>query len=299
MIDCPRGKGEEGMEPIGLKEARQLVERYTGPLGSEMIPLLGARGRLLARRVVARADSPNADVSLKDGYALRSRDTARASEQGPVRLPVGGSRFAGDSGAARASPGTCVKIMSGAILPEGADAVVGAEFCTPSRGSIEFRDPVAPGQNVMTRGTDIAKGAILGKPGDRLGPGMIGWLAAAGIEEVVVCRLPTVSVVATGDEVVAPGSTLKPGQLYASNLVTLSAWLDFFGITTAAKILPDRPAELRRELFRALEGHDVLLTSGGPGAANGIWCWASSESWGGTVSFTGFAWDRARRLVSA
>jgi molybdopterin molybdotransferase len=156
-----------------------------------------------------------------------------------------------------------VKITSGAVLPEGTDAVIGVEYCQETSEGIRVPGPVAPGLNVLARGTDIEAGSTLGGPGDRLSPGTVGWLAAAGLDQVSVHRVPTVSLVATGDEVVAPGEPLEPGQLYASNLYTLSAWLRAFGIASELSILPDRREDLRREIPRAIEGRDVLLTSGG------------------------------------
>ncbi len=260
---APRRAEEESTGLIGLEAARDLVCRHIAPLAAEAAPLLRAPGRVLAREVLARADSPSADVSLKDGYAVRSQDTKLASKQSPARLRVSGSQFAGERGEATTRPDGCVKITSGAILPEDADAVVGIEFCTETSGGILVREPVAAGLNVLSQGTDIAAGAALGGPGDRLSPGTVGWLAAAGLDQVPVYRLPTVSLVATGDEVVAPGAPLERGQLYASNLVTLSAWLGAFGIATVLEILPDRRDDLRRELPRAIESHDALLTSGG------------------------------------
>jgi molybdopterin molybdotransferase len=260
----PKGADrEQGDELIGLETARDLVRRHIAPMAPEEVPLLRASGRVLAREVPARTDSPSADVSLKDGYALRSEDTVRASRQSPARLRMLGIRFAGERGETRTRPEGCVKITSGAILPEDTDAVVGIEFCTETSEGILISQPVAAGLNVLAQGTDIAAGATLGAPGDRLGPGAAGWLAAAGLEEVPVYRLPSVALVATGDEVVAPGAPLERGQLYASNLVTLSAWLGAFGIATDLTILPDRREDLRQELPRAMEGHDALLTSGG------------------------------------
>lgn len=257
------GQGKEGTELIGLEAARDLVRRHIAPMESEEVPLFRVPGRVLAREVSARTDSPSADVSLKDGYAVRSEDTVRASRKSPARLRVLGSRFAGERGETRIRPEGCVKITSGAILPADADAVVGIEFCTETAEGVLVSEPVAAGLNVLAQGTDIAAGAALGAPGDRLGPGTAGWLAAAGLEEVPVYRLPSVALVATGDEVVAPGAPLERGQLYASNLVTLSAWLGAFGIATDLAILPDRRDDLRQELPRAIEGHDALLTSGG------------------------------------
>jgi molybdopterin molybdotransferase len=254
---------EEGRELIGLGAARELVSSHTGPLESEEVPLLRAPGRVLACEVRARADSPSADVSLKDGYAVRAEDTVRASSESPAHLRVSGSRFAGEKGESAIRPGRCVKITSGAILPENADAVVGIEFCEEIAEGIRISQPVDAGLNVLARATDIEAGSALGGAGDRLGPGVAGWMAAAGLEEVPVYRLPSVALVATGDEVVAPGAPLEKGQLYASNLVTLSAWLGTFGIATGLTILPDRRDDLRRELPGAIEGHDALLTSGG------------------------------------
>jgi molybdopterin molybdotransferase len=255
--------GEEGAENIGLARARDLVRSHIEALESEGVPLVCACGRILAAEVLARTDSPGADVSLKDGYAVRSEDAGRASQQTPARLRVLGSRFAGETTEARTLPGGCVKITSGAILPDGADAVVGIEFCTESSEGVLITDPVPAGQNVLPRGTDIAADAPLGRAGDRLSPGLVGWMAAGGLDRVPVHRLPTVALVATGDEVVAPGAPLDRGQLYASNLVTLCAWLSEFGVASVLKILPDRRDELIAELPGAMAGHDALLTSGG------------------------------------
>ena len=130
------GKEVESTGLVGLEEAWQRVQRYTEPLGSEEILLLRCIGRILSREVVARTDSPSADVSIKDGYALRARDTEGASKEKPVRLRVTGSRFAGERGELRTLPGECVKITSGAILPEDADAVVGVEYCAAAPESI-------------------------------------------------------------------------------------------------------------------------------------------------------------------
>jgi len=150
-----RGAGrEQGTGPVGFEEAWELVLQHTKPMKSEEVSLEDAPGRTLSRRVTARADSPSADVSLKDGYAVRSLDTAQASKQSPARLRVLGSRFAGERGEAKTRPGACVKVTSGAILPEDADAVVAVEYCTQTPEGIEIPETVSPGLNVLVRGTD-------------------------------------------------------------------------------------------------------------------------------------------------
>jgi molybdopterin molybdotransferase len=260
----PQGeKGSEGADFIGFERARDLVCRHIVPLDAEDVSLPDAPGRVLAREVLGRVDSPGADVSLKDGYAVRSEDTIRASKERPARLRVLRSRFAGERVEARVPAGGCARITSGAVMPEGADAVVGTEFCTEAGEEILVSEPAGPGLNVLARGTDIAAGSVLGRPGERLTPGSVGRLAAGGLDRLPVHRLPTVSLVGTGDEVIAPGEPLERGQLYASNLVTLSAWLRTFGISSVTRILPDRKDVLTDELPRACEGRDALLTSGG------------------------------------
>jgi molybdopterin molybdotransferase len=257
------GEGTRGAEFIGFERARDLVRRHIAPLEAEQVSLADAPGRVLAREVLARVDSPGADVSLKDGYAVRSEDTMRASKKRPVGLRVLGSRFAGEGAHARVPAGGCARITSGAVMPEDADAVVGAEFCSEAAEGILLSEPATPGLNVLARGTDIAAGAVIGRPGERLAPGSVGRLAAAGLDRVPVHRLPRVSLVATGDEVIAPGQPLARGQLYASNLVTLSAWLRVFGIPSETRILRDRKDVLTDELPRAFAGRDALLTIGG------------------------------------
>ncbi len=156
-----------------------------------------------------------------------------------------------------------MRVTSGAVLPLGADAVVGNEYCEETRAGVRVSEPATFGMNILARGTDIRTGQLLSRTGERLTPGKIGWMAGGGIEEVSAYRLPRVALAATGDEVVAPGVPLKPGQIYASNLYTLAAWLESFSVASTTNVLPDRREVLRRELPAILEPADALLTSGG------------------------------------
>jgi molybdopterin molybdotransferase len=261
------GKGKDRPGLTGFSEALDLVRRHIRALPDEEIPLDQSLHRTLAGEAAARVSSPTHDVSLKDGFAVMARDTSGASETEPVTLRLGGSRFAGklaeEDRAPRVSPGGAVRVTSGAVLPKGADAVVGSEYCEELSGEIRMTSPVTDGKNVLPMGTDIRAEAVLGKVGELLSPGRVGWLAAAGVDRVRVFRVPRVALVATGDEVVAPGTPLKSGQLYASNLCTLMAWLRVFGISSNMKVLPDRRDVLIRELPPFLDQADVLLTSGG------------------------------------
>ena len=260
-----RRKGRRRL--IGFSEAQDLVRTHVQPLSSEDLPLERALHRTLAGDVAARVNSPTHDVSLKDGFAVMARDTLSAGEKHPQTLLLGGSRFAGSVVVEEEGPpvsaGGAVRVTSGAVLPSGADAVVGNEYCREDEGTIRLTEPVAQGKNILPKGTDIREREVLGRQGDLLSPGRIGWMAAAGVEIVPVFRSPRVALVATGDEVVAPGTPLKPGQLYASNLCTLAAWLQVFGMGSDMKVLPDRRDALLRDLPAILDSADALLTSGG------------------------------------
>jgi len=250
---------------IGLAEARDLVRRHIHALPAEQVPLEDASLRYLAENTRARVDCPTDDVSLKDGFAVIAGDTASAAQGNLVSMRLAGSRFAGrlEEKDLRVSPGRAVRVTSGAVLPGGTDAVVGCEYCELADEEIRLRDPVPAGKNILPRGTDIRTGVDVGKVGDLLTPGRIGWMAASGGDCVQVHRRPHVALVATGDEVVAPGRPLQPGQLYASNLATLAAWLHAFGIPSSNRVLPDRHDVLSRELPALLETADTVLTSGG------------------------------------
>ena len=257
------GTGGKPEGPIGLAEAWERIRGGVAPMAGEEMLLDGALLRVLAEAVAARVDSPDGDVSLKDGYAVRAADTAEGSGPAPARLRVLGSRYAGGGEGPEVGAGTAVQVTSGAVLPRGADAVVGVEYCSVSGAEVEIGAPVVSGQNVLPRGTDIRSGERLGRPGDLLTPGRLGWLAAAGVDRVRVHARPRIALVATGDEVVAPGRPLGGGQIYASNLVTLSAWLRAFGLESSLRVLPDRADRLREVLPRELERAEVLMTSGG------------------------------------
>ena len=265
--DRHRGRPGDHRSLTGFAQALELVHSRIRPLPAGRVPLETALHRTLAGPVTSRVDSPTRDVSLKDGFALRAGDTAPASQEHPVTLRVGGSRFAGRLAAGEdgleVPPGQAVRVTSGAVLPRGADAVVGNEYCEETGAGVWVTRPAVPGMNILPRGTDIRAGQVLGRDGDLLTPGRIGWMAGGGVEEVSVYRLPRVALAATGDEVVAPGVPLKPGQLYASNLCTLAAWLGVFGVHSSTSVLPDRREELLRALPAILEPADALLTSGG------------------------------------
>jgi molybdopterin molybdotransferase len=248
---------------ISFNEAHQLTLNHIQALPAEIVGLLAAEGRITAEDFFARVDAPSLDVSLKDGYAVISADIDAASPAYPISLSLAGSIAAGGDWQGSVLPGKAVRILSGAPLPDGADAVVSEEFTQTRPGGIQVVNNADPGRNILSRGADIQAGKLLVREGERLSPPVIGLLAAAGFIEVSVFRCPRVAILATGDEVLAPGQPLVPGKLYASNLFTLAAWCRHFGFEVETYVLPDAVDAIRPVLAASLERFDAVVTSGG------------------------------------
>jgi molybdopterin molybdotransferase len=255
---------DEGTGYVGYQEAYALVCSNVQPVGIEEVPLASCVGRVVAEDLVALVSYPSSDVSLKDGFAVKSEDVADASRRQPICLRVAGSVFAGSSFEGEVTPGSAVKVCSGAPIPRGSDAVVAGEFCEEvSPGEVCIRADAERGRNVLRAGGEIKAGATITRGGEVLLPGYLGLAAAAGISCVRVWRRPRVALVGVGDEVVVPGGHLHPGQLYASNLVTMGAWLASFGIPYDTSVVEDNKSAIKQELMNHLPGADAILTSGG------------------------------------
>ncbi len=248
---------------IGFDQALALTRERVPLLLPAPVPVWNASGLALADDVTARVDCPSLTASTKDGYAVRAVDVSDASPDRPARLELCGTVVAGELNGLEVKPGCAVRVMTGAPLPRGAEAVIPAERAREEGESILIGIAASPGRNILRRGADVRAGQLIAPAGAVLNPPTTGLLAAGGIDAVRVRPRPSVAVVATGDEVVAPGCSLKPGQLYASNLVTLRAWLSAFGMDSRQAVVPDHPARLREALEELLPQVDVVLTSGG------------------------------------
>jgi molybdopterin molybdotransferase len=253
----------DGTVRISYAEALAQTLAHISPLEAEIVGLVQACGRVVAEDLQARVDSPSLDASLKDGYAVRSADVAGASPQQPVRLRLAGLAAAGGGWNGTVQEGMAVRILTGAPIPGGAQAVVSAEFTTDDGQGVTIANDAKPGRNVLLRGSDVAIGQRIVAGGELLRPTQAGLLAAAGYDRIPVVRRPRVAIVATGDEVVAPGQPLAAGKLYASNLVTLAAWCAHFGLEVTTAVVPDCRETIRAELERCIADCDAILTSGG------------------------------------
>ena len=248
---------------IGFKDALDQTLSNVSVGKTEFLPLSRLTGKILAEEVVARVDCPSVSSSRKDGYAIISSDVSEACSQAPVTLKLVGSLEAGSSRNLKIKRGQAARITTGAPLPGGADAVLSEEFCRPKENAIIAHNTAEAGRNIHVRGRDIRRGETVAEKGRKLTPARIGLLAAAGLDGALVYKSPTVSVIATGDEVVLPGEPLRKGQLYASNMVTLCSWLTLMGLDYTAQRVSDRKGDLERAITTILPDADAILTSGG------------------------------------
>ena len=250
-------------EFVSFTEAIELTLSNVTAVGTEVLPLDRLVGKVLAEDVVAQVDCPSLSTSRKDGYAVVSGDLSQADEMNRVKLDVIGSLTAGDHRQLQIKAGQTARVTTGAPLPKGADAVLSEEFCHAQSESIVAFNTADPGRNILPQGRDIHRGEIVGKKGMTLTPARIGLLAAAGISSEEVYRYPKVAVIATGDEVVLPGRELRHGQLYASNMIEICAWLSQYGLTYLTELVDDKKQDLKKAIEKHLPGVDVFLTSGG------------------------------------
>lgn len=252
-------------ETIALEEALAIIAEAATPIDRiEAVPLPEAAGRVIAEAVTAAADVPPFDRAAMDGYAVAAEDTFGAGRYEPRVLRCIETVYTGQVPTRRLSRGECIEIATGAPLPEGADAVVMVEETEKvSSGEIRVFTPVYPRQHVGRRGADIQAGQPVLAPGDLLNPSRIGALAAIGTTGVQVYARPRVAILSTGNEIVAPGEPLGPGQIYDINRHTLSAVISAHGgVPVVRPTAPDTMRELTDAVLQ-LASEDVVVFSGG------------------------------------
>ena len=251
---------------MSFDEAKKLVTEELKPeaIGGEEVPLLDAYNRVLMENVVSTLDIPPFNRSTVDGYAVKAEDTFGAEENQPVKLTVHGVVNIGEPPQVRVRKGEAAEIVTGAPVPEGADAVVMVEDTDRDEAELRVFRAVTRNENVMKRGTDIKNSETALTAGRVLGASEIGVLAALGLTEVKVFKVPVVAVLSTGGEITEPGKELPPGKIYDINAYSLStAVRESGGKPVYLGVVPDDKAELRKALEHALASADMVLTSGG------------------------------------
>jgi molybdopterin molybdotransferase len=251
-------------ERADVEEVEEFLASHAKPLDRESAALLECAGRVLAQDVVAEVDVPGFDRSAMDGYAVRGEDTFGASDYDPVRLEVVGRALPGAPFSGRIEGGQAVRIMTGAPVPEGADAVVMAEVCREDEasGRLDVLEAVAPRRNVGAVGEDIRRGDVVLRAGRRIRPQDAGLLSSIGCARVPCIRRPRVRLVITGDELLPAGSRPGPAHIVDSNSVVLRGLVERDGgIVLPFEILRDVPERIAQSMSDP--GADVVLVSGG------------------------------------
>ncbi|WP_281252487.1 gephyrin-like molybdotransferase Glp [Lentzea kentuckyensis] len=252
------------MSPTTVAEHRQRVAELVGLMPVLQLPLDECLGLVLAADVIAPVSLPPFDNSAMDGYAVRAADLAGEL---PVRLPVADDIPAGRVELNPLAPGTVQRIMTGAPVPPGADAVVQVEWTDGGTETVTINRAVTAGTNIRTAGDDVEKGDAVLVAGTVLRPSTLGLASALGHPELPVRRRPRVLVLSTGSELVEPGQPLQPGQIYESNgMMLASAVRDAGGVAVRLRFVPDDVEEFHRALAPYLSSVDVIVTSGGVSA---------------------------------
>ncbi|MFD6950967.1 molybdopterin molybdenumtransferase MoeA [Nocardiopsis sp. TSRI0078] len=228
------------------------------------LDLLQAHGTVLAEAVTSPVSLPGFDNSSMDGYAVHAADLASASAEAPVRLPVVADIPAGDASPTAVLPGMCARIMTGAPMPTGADAVVPVEWTDGGTARVSVDRPVKVGNAVRRAGDDVTEGTTVLRPGVRIGPGEMGVLAAVGRRSVPVYPRPRVMVLSTGEELVEPGRPLGPGQIWESNSFMIAAAAQDVGCEVHRHgFVGDDPETVLDTLEGLLVRADIVVTTGG------------------------------------
>ncbi|WP_068084214.1 molybdopterin molybdotransferase MoeA [Novosphingobium rosa] len=282
------------MPPLPLAEAQQRLLSTVTPLPVETLPIEQAAGRWLAEPLEARRTQPAADLSAMDGYAMRAQDLP-----GPWR--VVGESAAGHPWPHPVQPGEAIRIATGALMPQGADAMVLQEDVTRDGDHLTLTGeaPNPPGRHIRRAGLDFTQGMPLLPAGTRLGPAQIALAISGGHGSVSLRRLPRVTIIDSGDELISPGVTPLPHQIPASNGAMLAAMVSALGaeVTRIGPVQDDLPA-----LVAALEASgdaDLIVTSGGASVGDHDLIRPALEAWGADLAFWRVAMRPGKPLMHA
>ncbi|MCX8204954.1 MAG: molybdopterin-binding protein [Candidatus Nezhaarchaeota archaeon] len=293
------------MDSLKLLSAREALLRLLDGLQykprTERVELSEALGRVLGVDVVSPIDLPPFDRSAVDGYAVKAQDTFGAGEEKPLRLKLALRVPVGRPPPGAIKPGECAYVATGSMMPEGSNAVVMVEYTKELGEWVEVRRPVAPGENVVKRGSEAVRGSRLLSKGVKLTPRLLGLLASVGLREVEVVAKPRVAVISTGAELTEPGRELREGMVYDVNSVTLSAMAEEAGCEVIKMgIVEDELGRLTGAIKQAVLTSDLVLVSGGTSKGEGdLLPRALSSVPGARVLFHGLALRPGKPTIAA
>ncbi len=275
---------KEFRELISSENARRLVNRINVLSGTEFVHVGSATGRILAEDVLSTVDVPAFNRSVKDGYAVRARDTYMATEPEPASLRLTASIPAGCADSFFVNDGEAIEISTGAPIPEGSDAVIMVEQTKQTEDIVQIYQPVHIAENIMRAGSDIMKGERVLRKNTRIGSREIGVLASIGKMEVPVKKL-LVGIISTGDELIEPGTKLQPGKIFDANSYAIAANVEECGaVPRMYGIVPDDEKLMEEALDRAIVECDIVLTSGSTSAGIGDIMYKIIEEKGETLA---------------
>ena len=276
-----------------------IIRNLPQPLQAERSVLTEAGQRVLSRALTAPHDMPPFDQSLMDGYALRSRDIRKASPERPVRLTLGATLTAGEYLEQPLPPRQAVRIMTGAPMPPGADAVLKMEESEVEGSELVVRQPLGRWVNVQRRGDEIRRRTVVLPRGERLTPQRIGTALALGLATVDVVRRPRLALVAPGDELLPPGAALQPAKKWCSNLYALELRAQELGCASVnLGIVPDTLDSLAAALRHGL-GSDIVVILGASGRGQHDFAARAMTAIGADILFRGVAANPGRGVTVA
>lgn len=249
---------------ITLEEAQGLVFNHCSLMGSERVNLKESFGRVLFEDLIAQENIPPFDRSPYDGYAFRAQDTENASPEDPVTLSVIDEVPAGYICACKVESGTAVKILTGAPIPEGADAVIKFEETVILENRVTITAPYKSGENIVPAGEDVKRGTLIASKGTAITSPIMGLIAAIGLEDITVYKIPKIAIISTGDELVDISEKLIPGKIRNTNCYTLFGFIQSIGaIPLIIGTAKDQKEAIAALIEQGLEKADMILTTGG------------------------------------
>lgn len=261
------------LDVVDRDQAKQKFESAISlnPVGEEWISLNQALGRILSRDVVAKVNVPSFDRSNLDGYAVKAADTVGAEEYKPLKLQlVSGNIAAGSTTTIEIEPGCAMLIATGGMIPRGADAIIMVEHADQIDNQLLISRAVSPGNGIAFTGTDVSSGETILYKGDELTSRETGILAALGETSIPVYKKPKIAIISTGNEIIAPGSTMKPGFVFDSNARIIADAIRELGAEPIELgIVNDEVTELRNKVHSALPDADMVILSGGTSKGQG------------------------------
>ena len=254
------------MDMISVAEAHKIIDDHITRLALEMVSINDTVGRVLAAEIIASFPQPRFDNSAMDGFAVRASDTKGASKKSPIDLKMVGVVSAGSPSDVVVSTGQCAQCMTGASIPQGADAIVIVEDSSgyESGPEVQMYTEVKEGQHIRREGEEIHLGDLLINDGTRITTAEIGTMATFGYKDIQVYRKPKLALFATGDELVEPGNDLLPGQIYNSNIYVFEDLARRAGAEVVLKnVIKDDKDSLKTFLADAFDSCDMVISSGG------------------------------------